>query len=423
MLSTRGPAAAQDVHDAADELGRLACAGRRFDDERLVERGGNHLPRVGIGQLHVVQRLAVLRRLRPLRVLPFHGFSRSASRSPSFSRHLLRHARALVGAADGQEVAPRAGALAGRGRQKAEFDRAIDDLERLEAGPPVLLVERNRVIGEAAGRGAIEQAPRLDRLVQCALHRQSIEHRLQDRAAADHGLPGRPVLARLVIRDAQVAALCFDQVDRAAQQETAVDEDGVRHARRIAAPVARQPERELEIGGRPTVVERQPADPHAQIPPDVGDLVLPHPRNRWSELVPVACGNRRECGVDGRERVRPRPPVSAAAVLRLSAGGKTPPAPRGRSIRASADRSSAMARCLSSARGGESPRAGTGTGRPRISAVPTANRGERPRRLRSRIGFVVPVTRVSPSYCVHCARPRAQRALTERFRHSFRRSR
>ena len=63
--------------------------------------------------------------------------SLSASRSPSLLRRLAATRRGSSGPHTGTEVAPGAGALAGRGRQEAELDRAIDDLERLEPGAPV----------------------------------------------------------------------------------------------------------------------------------------------------------------------------------------------------------------------------------------------------------------------------------------------
>ena len=56
---------------------------------------------------------------------------------PASRGALLRDAARLVGAADRQEVAPRARALAGRRRQEAELDGAVDDLERLEADAAV----------------------------------------------------------------------------------------------------------------------------------------------------------------------------------------------------------------------------------------------------------------------------------------------
>ena len=90
-----------------------------------------------------------------------------------------------------------------RGRQEAELDRAIDDLERLEPSAAVRLVERNLVVDESARRRAVEQAAGRDRRLQRLLDRQAVEHRLQDRSAADHRLPRRPVLAGLVVGDAK----------------------------------------------------------------------------------------------------------------------------------------------------------------------------------------------------------------------------
>ena len=42
--------------------------------------------------------------------------------------------------------------------QKSQLDRAVDDLERLEAGATIGVVDRNLVIGETAGGRAVEQA-------------------------------------------------------------------------------------------------------------------------------------------------------------------------------------------------------------------------------------------------------------------------
>ena len=72
-------------------------------------------------------------------------------------RRLARDALLLVGTADRPEVAPGARPLGRRGRQEAKLDRAIDDLERLEPGAAVGIDERDLVLGEPAGRGAVEQ--------------------------------------------------------------------------------------------------------------------------------------------------------------------------------------------------------------------------------------------------------------------------
>src|SRR3954465_4909125 len=45
---------------------------------------------------------------------------------------LARDPRVLVGAADGDEVAPGAGARVRRGRQESQLDGAIDDFQRFE---------------------------------------------------------------------------------------------------------------------------------------------------------------------------------------------------------------------------------------------------------------------------------------------------
>src|SRR5690606_33996991 len=63
--------------------------------------------------------------------------------------------------AHGPEVAPLACAFGRRGRQAAELDRAIDDLQHLAARGTGAIVERNDVLGESARRGAVEQPPAL----------------------------------------------------------------------------------------------------------------------------------------------------------------------------------------------------------------------------------------------------------------------
>ena len=133
----------------------------------------------------------------------------------------------FVGAADRAEIAPGAGALGRRRRKESELDGAIDDLERLEPGAPVRLGERHRMLGESAGRRAVEQPPAADRPAEQLLDREPVDDRLQRRAAADDGPRRRAVAAGLVIGDAQLlrAVLRFDHVDRSAQHEAAVDHD------------------------------------------------------------------------------------------------------------------------------------------------------------------------------------------------------
>src|ERR1043166_5743497 len=73
---------------------------------------------------------------------------------------LVGDAARLVGTAHGEKVTPRTRARIRRRGKKAELDRAVDDLERLEADPAVRLVDRDLVVDEAAGRRAVEEPSR-----------------------------------------------------------------------------------------------------------------------------------------------------------------------------------------------------------------------------------------------------------------------
>src|SRR5438874_3955074 len=161
-------------------------------------------------------------------------------------RRFVRDAPRFVRAAHWPEVAPCAGAFRRRGGQESELDGAIDDLQRLETATPVRFVDRNLVIDEATRRCAVEQPARFDLDLQRLLDREAVQHGLQDRASPDHGLPRRPVFARLVVGDAQYPSagvrgprsgaggrtsggnFLFDQIDRPSQFETVVHEHGVR---------------------------------------------------------------------------------------------------------------------------------------------------------------------------------------------------
>src|SRR5207237_3194897 len=220
-----------------------------------------------------------------------------------FLRRLVRDTSRFTGPADRTEVAPRARAFRGGGGQEAELDRAIDDLEGLEADAAVRLADRDLVIDETAGRCAVEQAARLDFDLQRLLDREAVKHRLQDRAAADHRLPGRPVLSRFVVGDAQrlAAVLALDQINRPAQLETSVDQHGIRQAVGIAAFV-RETKGKLEMPRLPARKLRQPPRPDAQIARDVSDLVLPDALDCRREVLVVLRGNRGEHRVERWQR-------------------------------------------------------------------------------------------------------------------------
>ena len=237
-----------------DELGRLAGAGRRLDDERVVEvvAIASRAACIGFGS----RLRASWRRSWPLpqrfeiaellgRLVARRGAARPG-RTPGRKSHQV-HAR-------------RRGAA---GRKPSSIARSTIS----SASRPMrrfVLVERDLVIDEPAGRrcsrtGGPDCTGRLQRL----LDRQAVEHRLQDRAAADHRLPGRPVLAGLVIGDAEIALAppvaprsIRSTEPRSLKRPSISTGSGTLRGSR-AVVVAGQAERELEIGRHPAGVRRR----------------------------------------------------------------------------------------------------------------------------------------------------------------------
>ena len=145
-LADVGAPFGEDRDDPADELGRLAGAGRRLDDQRVVEGGRDRVARRRVGRVRA--RCAVM------------ACSSTRVRSPSRSAAL----RATCFSSSGPQTARKSHQVQararGRGRQEAELDRAIDDLERFERRAAVRIAQRDLVLGEPAGGGAVEQPSR-----------------------------------------------------------------------------------------------------------------------------------------------------------------------------------------------------------------------------------------------------------------------
>ena len=159
---------------------------------------------------------------------------RRASRATCGGRAALRPGRTP----DGNRTRCRPVRAGAAGRKPSSIARSTIS----SASSPArrfVLVERDLVLGEAAGRRAVEQAARRRPALPSACSTPGCRAPAAGRAAADDRLPRRPVLAGLVIGDRGVAgavAARLDQVDRAAQDEAAVDQHRIRHAARIASP-------------------------------------------------------------------------------------------------------------------------------------------------------------------------------------------
>ena len=95
---------------------------------------------------------------------------------------------------------------------------------------------------------------------------------------SDDRSPLRPVLRGLVVGDSQNlrAGLSLDQVDRAAQDEAAVDRHRLALAVRVTAGSIRQTEGKLEQPRLPSRAPSQIARPDVQIGTDARNFVLPH---------------------------------------------------------------------------------------------------------------------------------------------------
>ena len=279
----------------------LPVPGRRFDDQRVVERLGDGAPGVRVGHRMVLSASRSASRSGAFR------FTRSSSRGPHTGRKSHHVQARSAGAATREPV----------------FDGAIDDGQRLEALSARVVVDRNLVLRETAGRRAVEQPACDDFLAQPLLDRDAVQHRLQHRPAADNQIRIRSVLARLVIGDPQHVEIgpMLDEIDRAAEDEAAVDDDRIRQAARVA-PLVVQPEAELEVLRLPGAAVGELLHPDAEVAPQLVDLVAPHAIDRRRELFRVVGRDAFEHGV---ERFRPR-----AAADRPTPAARFPPASRGR---------------------------------------------------------------------------------------------
>ena len=76
--------------------------------------------------------------------------------------------------------------------EKPLLDRAIDDRQHLQALGAVVVVDRNRVIGEPAGGRAVVQPALGDLLSESLLDGGAVQHRLQRAAAADDQVAASP---------------------------------------------------------------------------------------------------------------------------------------------------------------------------------------------------------------------------------------
>src|SRR5712691_9114411 len=182
----------------------------------------------------------------------------------------------LARPAHSTEVAPGAGALAGRRREESALDGSIDDRQHLQPLTAGVVVDRDFALDEAAGGRRVEKPAGHHLLAEPLLDREAVQHRLKRGAAADDEIRRRAVPAGLVVGDAQHVEIgaMLDQIDRPPEHEAIVDEHRLRQAARIASLVV-QPETELEVGRLPRGVVCQLLHPDAEVAPQIVDLVPP----------------------------------------------------------------------------------------------------------------------------------------------------
>src|SRR4029453_5979041 len=144
--------------------------------------------------------------------------ARLAARAPLFIR-----------AADAAEIAILAGLVRRRRRENAELHGAIDDLQHFDAGATLAIGDRDHMLGEPASGRAVPIARRLRRASRRRFHREAVNDWLEHRPAGEHRLARRSVTAGLVVGHPQSAGAVarFDEIDRSAQLEAAVDRDGI----------------------------------------------------------------------------------------------------------------------------------------------------------------------------------------------------
>ncbi len=212
----------------------------------------------------VAGRLVDHRRASALR---HYGLSLNARRSPSFSGDLRRTRSSSSGPQTGRKSHHVHARFDGRGRQEAELDRAIDDLERLEPDPAVRLADRDLVIDEAAGGGAVEQAAGPDRSRRAPARSPGCTARAAGSLRRQSPSFRRPVLAGLVIGDAQQAAARLRSIrstdPRSLKRPSTSTGSGT--LRGSCVLVGRQAEAELEVLGQPVLDLGQAPDPDAEV--------------------------------------------------------------------------------------------------------------------------------------------------------------
>src|SRR5262249_54079590 len=136
--------------------------------------------------------------------------------------------------------------------EKSLFHGSIDDRQYLETLALGVVVDRDLVLGESACRRRVEEPAEHDFLLQRLLDASAVQHRLQDRSSAHDQIGIRPVLARLVVRDTEDVDIApmLDEIDRAAQDESTVDDNRIGQAPRIPALIT-QSKAEFEVGRYP----------------------------------------------------------------------------------------------------------------------------------------------------------------------------
>ena len=152
-----------------------------------------------------------------------------------------------------------------------------------------------------------------------------------------------------------------------------------RMLRASASGPGRQPEGQLEgVGLPPRLPLDRLVEPGAQVDAEATPPRRPRRADGRRERLVVRLATR--SSVSSRTLARSGDASSRRhrqAARPAAARAGTPPAPRGRGCRASADRAARAARSPRAAPGGRSPRDRTGTGRRRSAGAPTPSRPAR----------------------------------------------
>ena len=116
----------------------------------------------------------------------------------------------------------------------------------------------------------------------------------------------RAILAGLVIGDAELhtAGLLLDQIDRAAQEKAAVDQDGIGDAARIARLRRTRPKLNSKYSGCQSPLSGRRRAQTRRSRRDVGNLVAPDPVDRGREPFVVVGGDPRDDRVEHGQRPR-----------------------------------------------------------------------------------------------------------------------